>query len=80
LFKEVPGWKTRAGARYLPFLWTDEPLNHRIEIRMKTGVNNNRVLHSAGLEETEDLIADICNPFDRLVVKTNNYSKRLENY
>jgi cysteine-S-conjugate beta-lyase len=49
------------------------------EIRRATGVNDSLIRLSVGLEEPEDLITDLRNTFDRLLVRTNNYSKHLEN-
>jgi len=49
------------------------------EIRRAAGVNDSLIRLSVGLEEPEDLITDLHNTFDRLLVRTNNYSKHLEN-
>ena len=49
------------------------------EIRRKAGVNDSLLRLSVGLEDAEDLIADLRNSFDLFFVKTNNYSRRLEN-
>jgi cysteine-S-conjugate beta-lyase len=48
------------------------------EIRQASGVRNNLIRLSVGLEETEDLIADLRNTFGLLIVKKEKYSKRLE--
>ncbi len=49
------------------------------EIRRKAGVNDSLLRLSVGLEDAEDLIADLRNSFDLFFVKTNNYSYRPEN-
>jgi cystathionine beta-lyase len=49
------------------------------EIRRAAGVSDSLIRLSVGLEEPEDLIADLRNTFDRLLVRTNKYSHRLEN-
>jgi cystathionine beta-lyase len=49
------------------------------EIRRAVGISDSLIRLSAGLEEPEDLISDLRNTFDRILVKTNNYSKHLEN-
>ena len=49
------------------------------EIRRAAGVNDSLIRLSVGLEEAEDLITDLRNTFDRIIVRTNKYSKRLEN-
>jgi len=49
------------------------------EIRRAAGVRDSLIRLSVGLEEPEDLITDLRNTFDRILVKTNNYSKHLEN-
>ena len=46
--------------------------------RRAGGVNDSLIRLSVGLEEPEDLIQDLCNTLDRIVVKKNNYSKKLE--
>jgi len=46
--------------------------------RRAGGVNDSLIRLSVGLEEPEDLIQDLCNTLDRIVVKENNYSKKLE--
>jgi len=48
------------------------------ERRRAGGVNDSLVRLSVGLEEPEDLIADLCNTLDRIVVKENDYSQKLE--
>jgi cysteine-S-conjugate beta-lyase len=49
------------------------------DIRRAAGVRDSLIRLSVGLEEAEDLITDLRNSFDRLIVRTNKYSKRLEN-
>ncbi len=49
------------------------------QIRRANGVNDSLIRLSVGLEESEDLIADLRNTFDLLVVKTDKHSKSLEN-
>jgi cystathionine beta-lyase/cystathionine gamma-synthase len=49
------------------------------EIRRAAGVNDSLIRLSVGLEDAEDLIEDLRNSFDRLTVRTNKYSHRLEN-
>ena len=49
------------------------------EIRRASGVNDSLIRLSVGLEDAEDLITDLRNSFDRLTVRTNKYSHRLEN-
>ncbi len=49
------------------------------EIRRAAGVNDSLIRLSVGLEEAEDLIADLRNTFDIIAVKTNSHSKHLEN-
>ncbi|HTB24056.1 MAG TPA: PLP-dependent aspartate aminotransferase family protein [Puia sp.] len=49
------------------------------EIRRAAGVHDSLIRLSVGLEDAEDLIMDLCNSFDRLTVRTNKYSHRLEN-
>jgi cysteine-S-conjugate beta-lyase len=49
------------------------------EIRRMAGVKDSLIRLSVGLEEAEDLILDLRNSFDRLNVKSNKYSHRLEN-
>jgi len=49
------------------------------EIRRAAGVSDSLIRLSVGLEEPEDLIADLRNTFDRLLVRTNKYSHHLEN-
>jgi cystathionine beta-lyase len=49
------------------------------EIRRAAGVNDSLIRLSVGLEDAEDLIKDLRNSFDRLTVRTNKYSHRLEN-
>jgi cystathionine beta-lyase len=49
------------------------------EIRRAAGVNDSLIRLSVGLEEAEDLITDLRNTFDRIIVRTNKYSKQLEN-
>jgi len=49
------------------------------EIRRASGVSDSLIRLSAGLEETEDLIADLRNTFDRLVVRKKHILPRLEN-
>jgi cystathionine beta-lyase len=48
------------------------------EIRRAAGVSDSLIRLSVGLEEAEDLIADLRNTFDHTIVRTNKYSK-LEN-
>lgn len=48
-------------------------------IRRDAGVKDSLIRLSVGLEEAEDLIADLRNTFDRIIVRTNKYSKHLEN-
>ncbi len=49
------------------------------EIRRAAGVHDSLIRLSVGLEDAEDLIMDLRNSFDRLTVRTNKYSHRLEN-
>jgi cystathionine beta-lyase len=49
------------------------------QIRRIAGVKDSLIRLSVGLEEAEDLILDLRNSFDRINVKTNKYSHRLEN-
>jgi cysteine-S-conjugate beta-lyase len=49
------------------------------EIRRAAGVSDSLIRLSVGLEDVEDLIIDLRNSFDRLIVKSNKYSHRLEN-
>ena len=49
------------------------------EIRRASGVKDSLIRLSVGLEDAEDLILDLRNSFDRINVKTNKYSPRLEN-
>ena len=49
------------------------------EIRRAAGVNDSLIRLSIGLEDAEDLIMDLRNSFNRLTVRTNKYSHRLEN-
>jgi cystathionine beta-lyase len=49
------------------------------EIRRAAGVSDSLIRLSVGLEEPEDLITDLRNTFDRILVRTNDYSKQLEN-
>ncbi len=49
------------------------------EIRRAAGVHDSLIRLSVGLEDAEDLITDLRNSFDRLTVRTNKYSHRLEN-
>ncbi len=49
------------------------------QIRRMAGVKDSLIRLSVGLEEAEDLILDLRNSFDRINVKTNKYSHRLEN-
>jgi cysteine-S-conjugate beta-lyase len=49
------------------------------QIRRAAGVNDSLIRLSVGLEEAEDLIADLRNTFDRTTVRTNKYSHHLEN-
>jgi cystathionine beta-lyase len=49
------------------------------EIRRAAGVKDSLIRLSVGLEEAEDLITDLRNTFDRIFVKSNKHSKRLEN-
>jgi hypothetical protein len=42
-------------------------------------VRDSLIRLSVGLEDAEDLITDLRNSFDKLIVKTNKYSHRLEN-
>ena len=49
------------------------------EIRRAAGVNDSLIRLSVGLEDAVDLITDLRNSFDRLTVRTNKYSHRLEN-
>lgn len=46
--------------------------------RRAGGVNDSLIRLSVGLEEPEDLIQDLCNTLDRIIVKENNYSQKLE--
>lgn len=48
-------------------------------IRRAAGVHDSLIRLSVGLEDAEDLIMDLRNSFDRIHVKTNKYSPRLEN-
>ena len=49
------------------------------EIRRASGVKDSLIRLSVGLEDPEDLITDLRNTFDRVLVRSNNYSKQLEN-
>ncbi len=49
------------------------------EIRRAAGVRDSLIRLSVGLEDVDDLIMDLLNSFDRLTVRTNKYSHRLEN-
>jgi cysteine-S-conjugate beta-lyase len=49
------------------------------EVRRAAGVSDSLIRLSIGLEEPEDLITDLRNTFDRILVRTNNHSKHLEN-
>jgi len=49
------------------------------EIRRASGVSDSLIRLSAGLEEAEDLIADLRNTFDRLIVRKKRILPRLEN-
>jgi cystathionine beta-lyase len=49
------------------------------EIRRGAGVRDSLIRLSVGLEEAEDLIADLRNTFDRIIVRSNKVLKRLEN-
>ena len=49
------------------------------EIRRAAGVSDSLIRLSVGLEEAEDLIADLRNTFDHIIVRTNKHSKLLEN-
>jgi cysteine-S-conjugate beta-lyase len=49
------------------------------EIRRAAGVNDSLIRLSVGLEEPEDLIADLRNTFDRTIVRNNYYKHHLEN-
>jgi cysteine-S-conjugate beta-lyase len=49
------------------------------EIRRAAGVKDSLIRLSVGLEESEDLITDLRNSFDRIIVRSDKYSKRLEN-
>ncbi len=49
------------------------------QIRRVAGVKDSLIRLSIGLEEADDLILDLRNSFDRINVKTNKYSHRLEN-
>ena len=49
------------------------------EIRRAAGVRDSLIRLSAGLEEPEDLITDLRNTFDRILVRTNNFSNQLQN-
>ncbi len=50
-----------------------------VNIRRAAGVRDSLIRLSVGLEEPEDLIADLHNTFDRILVRTTNHSKHLEN-
>jgi cystathionine beta-lyase len=49
------------------------------EIRRAAGVKDSLIRLSVGLEESEDLITDLRNTFDRIAVKSNKHLRRLEN-
>ena len=49
------------------------------DIRRAAGVRDSLIRLSVGLEEPEDLITDLRNTFDRILVRTTNHSKHLEN-
>jgi cystathionine beta-lyase len=49
------------------------------DLRRAAGVQDSLIRLSVGLEEAEDLIADLRNTFDRTVVKSDIYSHQLEN-
>jgi cystathionine beta-lyase len=49
------------------------------EIRRAAGVSDSLIRLSVGLEEAEDLITDLRNSLDRLFVKKNKYTQRVEN-
>jgi cystathionine beta-lyase len=62
-------------------------ISHSAEMTHKTipaarrragGVNDSLVRLSVGLEDPEDLIQDLCNTLDRIIVKENDYSRKLE--
>ncbi len=48
------------------------------ERRRAAGVNDSLIRLSAGLEEAEDLIEDLCNTLDGIIVKKNKHSQKLE--
>jgi len=48
------------------------------ERRRSGSVNDSLIRLSVGLEEPEDLIRDLCNSLDRIVVKKNVHSQKLE--
>ena len=48
------------------------------DLRRAAGVQDSLIRLSVGLEEAEDLIADLRNTFDRTVVKSHIYSQQLE--
>jgi cysteine-S-conjugate beta-lyase len=48
-------------------------------IRKAAGVSDSLIRLSTGLEEPEDLITDLRNSFDQLTVRSDKYSKSLEN-
>jgi len=49
------------------------------DLRRAAGVNDSLIRLSVGLEDAEDLITDLRNTFDRIVVRTGNYSHHSEN-
>jgi cystathionine beta-lyase len=49
------------------------------DIRRAAGVSDSLIRLSVGLEESEDLITDLRNSLDRIIVRSNTWSKRLEN-
>ena len=49
------------------------------DVRRASGVSDSLIRLSVGLEDSEDLIADLRNTFARILVKKNNHSKYLEN-
>jgi hypothetical protein len=46
---------------------------------MAAGVKDSMILFPPGLGETKDLFTDLRNSFDCIIVKSDKYSKRLEN-
>ena len=49
------------------------------DIRRAAGVSDSLIRLSVGLEDPEDLIADLRNTFDHILVNSKNHSKHLEN-